>query len=180
MDRQPRQKPLNLMVGPVDDKRHDRAKEEVQEGCKERPDQRPEQHAAELLADDRRGVKNGHEVLQAHPVEQDQVIALFGVVGERHAHHVEQRQDGEDHKAGHRRGHQQHVDVFVQQTAQLLFEVGHMFAHLLQSGGAVAAADRGLPDQDQQHHDAQRSDAVQQDQLGLVACNVLVDEGLFR
>ena len=71
------------------------------------------------------------------------------------------------------------MDVFVQQAAQLLPEAGHVFAHLLEGNSAVAAAYRGLPHQNEQCNDAERSNAVQQDQLRLVARNVLVDESLF-
>ena len=107
------------------------------------------------------------------------MVAFLGVVGERHAHHVEQGQNGEDGKARGGQEHQQLVHILVKEGLDGVHKGGNMLARLLHGQGLVAAADGGAPHHYEQRDDAQAGNAVQKDQLGLIAGNILIDKGFL-
>ena len=156
--------------GTVDDHCHNGAGKEVQEGCEEGPDQRPAQNRHELLTDGGFCVKQRREVLQAHPIKEDQMLIHLGVVGEGHQDHIEQRNDREDDQNNKRRCHQQLVDVAIQQCFAVILK-----RRLLELQGCVAAADRCPPDHDACHQDSQGRHSVEQDLLRVIALGVDVN-----
>ena len=157
-----------------DDDGNESAQEEVQEGCEEGPDQSPGQNAAKLLTNGIVGIKQCKEVFNTNPVKENQIIGFLGVVGECHAHHVEQRQNGKDRDTSGGQDHQQLVNVLIEQSLNILEEVQGLMAGLLHSQGLITAAHGQLPHKDQQQDDAQGSNAIQQDQLRLIAHDVLI------
>ena len=100
------------------------------------------------------------------------MVVDLRIVGEGHADHEDQRQDGQRADKDHRRGHQQAVEVVVQQALQVFSQGVQVFAGLVQAFGLVGAFQGAAPDPE--HHAGQDDggQAVQQQQDRLVALGV--------
>ena len=162
--------------GALDNHGHDGAQEEVQEGGKECPGDCPAQHTPELAANDAGAVEQVAEVFQPNPVKQNQVTVGLRVVGECHQHHVNQRGNGEGHQQDKGRGHQELVDVQVEQAFHILGKGIDVRTPRLLAGGQEPTADGCPPDGNEQHGNHQRGNRVQQNLLGVIALNILVNK----
>ena len=103
------------------------------------------------------------------------MVADLAVAGEGHADHEDQRQDGQDGDEEHRRGHQEAVEVGVEQLLDVLAQGVDVAAGGLVQLGGIAALEGAAPDPE---HDAGQKDggqAVEQNQDGTVALGVLKD-----
>ena len=107
------------------------------------------------------------------------MLSLLGVVGKGHQHHINEGRDGEHQQHGKGRGHEQLVDVFIQQRLQIIHKAGDLFAGGLALLGLVAAADGCPPDDDEQGDDHQGRHGVQQNLLRAVAGEILIEAFLF-
>ena len=140
--------------------------EEVGEGGKERPHQRPAQHLAERIAEGQRKrlpAEQRCKVCQPHPGKQRSGRhMLLVVVSKRHRNQDKQRHNGKHHHAQHGQRQQRDVEFFVEVAGDILPEgVGSFAGSLLQLQLIV-----GLHDHHGRHHqrgnDHQRNDAEQQ------------------
>ena len=98
------------------------------------------------------------------------------VVGEGHQHHVNQRSDGEGHQQDKGRGHQELVDVQVEQALHILGKGIDVRALCLLAGGQETTADGCPPDGNEQHRNHQCGNRVQQNLLGVITLNILVNK----
>src|SRR5574344_1650874 len=103
----------------IDHDSHDRSKEEIQKCCKKCPADCPSKDTPELLSDISIEIQNSQNVSASDPVKQDHMIALLGVIGKCHAHHIDQRQYRENRKKQNREKHQQILQIIIQQSRDI-------------------------------------------------------------
>ena len=107
------------------------------------------------------------------------MVVDLAVVGEGHADHEDQRQDGQRRDEEHRRGHQQAVEVGVEQLLDVLGQGVDVAAGGLVQLGGIAALEGAAQDPEHDAGQDNGSQAVQKQQDGLVAVGVLKDLQLF-
>ena len=158
----------------VDDHGQDHAQDIVEECREYGPYDGPGQDVPELTAYIAFHVQHSHELMQAVPVEQDQMLSFLGIGRKSHCDHVDQGDDIKYQYADTGKCHQGDMKVAVEQAPEFLPEARHLlpfFNHPLQLVGMQQLQD---PQSDESQYHKACDHAEEQDLLGVVTGLILI------